>query len=49
MESTSENGRIQMTSMTHDLLKERFILQERDLIECKGLGPIQTSFLIGRK
>jgi len=49
MESTSENGRIQMTSMTHHLLTEHFVLEERDLIECKGLGPIQTSFLIARK
>lgn len=49
MESTSENGRIQMTSMTHDLLKEYFVLEERDLIECKGLGMIKTSFLVARK
>ncbi|MEI7530463.1 MAG: adenylate/guanylate cyclase domain-containing protein [Betaproteobacteria bacterium] len=49
MESTSENGRIQMTSMTHDLLTEHFVLEERDFIECKGLGPIKTSFLISRK
>jgi hypothetical protein len=25
-----------------------FILEERELIECKGLGPILTSFLVSR-
>ncbi len=49
MESTSENGRIQISSMTHDLLTEQFVMEERARIECKGLGAIQTYFLMGRK
>jgi len=49
MESTSENGRIQVTPFTKGLLDENFVLTERELIECKGLGAILTSFLNSRK
>lgn len=49
MESTSENGRIQVSSTTHDLLKDHFVLEERELIECKGLGPMLTYFVKERK
>ena len=48
MESTSGNGRIQVSAITHELLKEHFVLEERELIECKGLGPILTSYVNGR-
>jgi class 3 adenylate cyclase len=48
MESTAENGRIQVTAITKELLKENFELEERELIECKGLGPMLTSYLIAR-
>ena len=49
MESTAENGRIQVTPFTQSLLNENFLLEERELIECKGLGPILTSYLNSRK
>ena len=45
MESTSGNGRIQVSAMTHELLKEHFVLEEREMIECKGLGPMLTSYV----
>ena len=48
MESTSGNGRIQVSAITHELLKEHFVLEERELIECKGLGPMLTSYVNGR-
>ena len=48
MESTSENGRIQVSAITHELLKEHFVLEERELIECKGLGPMLTSYVNAR-
>ena len=48
MESTSGNGRIQVSAMTHELLKEHFVLEEREMIECKGLGPMLTSYVNAR-
>jgi class 3 adenylate cyclase len=48
MESTSENGRIQISAITHELLKEHFVLEEREVIECKGLGPMLTSYVNAR-
>jgi class 3 adenylate cyclase len=48
MESTSGNGRIQVSAITHELLKEHFVLEERELIECKGLGPMLTSYVNAR-
>ena len=49
MESTSLNGRVQISSSTQELLKSSFNIEERELIECKGLGKIMTYFLNGRK
>jgi class 3 adenylate cyclase/CheY-like chemotaxis protein len=48
MESTSENGRIQVSAITHELLKKHFVLEERELIECKGLVPMLTSYVNAR-
>ena len=48
MESTSGNGRIQVSDITHELLKGHFVLEERELIECKGLGPMLTSYVNAR-
>ena len=48
MESTSGNGRIQVSAITHELLKEHFVLEEREMIECKGLGPMLTSYVNAR-
>ena len=49
MESTSGNGRIQVSAITHELLKDHFVLEEREMIECKGLGPMLTSYVNARK
>ena len=49
MESTSLVGRVQMTPMTRELLENDFEVEERELMECKGLGQILTSFLGTRK
>jgi len=48
MESTSISGRIQMSTSTRDHLSPSFIIEERELIECKGLGLIMTYFLNGK-
>jgi adenylate cyclase len=48
MESTAGNGRIQVSAVTHELLKEHFVLEEREMVECKGLGPMLTSYVNAR-
>jgi class 3 adenylate cyclase len=45
MESTSISGRIQISTSTRDKLSPSFIIEERELMECKGLGLIMTYFL----
>jgi len=49
MESTSVEGRIQISPSSQALLQSNFILEERELMECKGLGKIMTYFLNGRR
>lgn len=49
MESTCEVGRVQVTQSTYDLIKNDFDAEERGLVECKGLGEIQTFYINGRK
>ena len=48
MESTGEAGRIQVAPTTHELLADRFELNERGVIEVRGKGPMNTWFLIGK-
>ena len=45
MESTSISGRIQLATSTRDHLSPSFLIEERELMECKGLGLIMTYFL----
>jgi hypothetical protein len=49
MESTSLPNRIQISPSTKQALGDDFIVEERELVECKGLGPIMTHFVNGRK
>jgi len=49
MESTSQIGRIQVSPIVCEAISDQYDLEERELIECKGLGPILTSFLNGKK
>jgi class 3 adenylate cyclase len=49
MESTSKSGRVQLSPSTSKALAESFILEEAGLIECKGLGKVETCFLVQRK
>ncbi|MFN5767078.1 MAG: adenylate/guanylate cyclase domain-containing protein, partial [Pseudanabaena sp.] len=46
MESHSEVGKIQVTTSTYELLKDKFELVERGAIEVKGKGLMQTYWLI---
>jgi class 3 adenylate cyclase len=45
MESTSVPGKIQVSPSTHAQIREHFQTEERELIECKGLGQIMTYFV----
>lgn len=38
-----------MTENTHDLLRDRFILEEREPLEVKGKGLMRTFLLTGEK
>jgi len=49
MESSGEEGKIQVSEAIYDQLNEEFELEARDPIEIKGKGRMQTWFLIGRK
>ncbi len=49
MESTSLPGRIQISPATQEALHDHFVLEQRELMECKGLGKIMTYFLNGKK
>lgn len=49
MESTSEPGQIQVSEATYWRLHEKYELAPRGPIEVKGVGAVETFFLIGRK
>jgi class 3 adenylate cyclase len=48
MQTTGVPGCIQVTERTHDLLGERYLFQERGMIQVKGKGKMLTYFLSGR-
>lgn len=49
MESHGVVGRIQISDATRERLDDRFLLQERGLIDVKGMGQFHTWFLSGRR
>jgi len=49
MESTSLVGRIQVSPTVRASLDQTFDFEERELIECKGVGKILTSFLLKKR
>lgn len=49
METTGETGKIQVAPETYELLRDRFHLEERGLIEVRGKGQMRTWYLLGRK
>jgi len=48
MESQGAPGRIQVTKNTYALLKDEFTFEARGRIDVKGIGEMETWFLIGR-
>ena len=48
MESSGMPGRIHLSEQTRSTLDSHFLLEERGMVECKGLGQVKTFFLNGR-
>ena len=48
MESLGAPGRIQVTHAVYMRLRDRYRFEPRGMIDVKGLGPMQTYFLLGR-
>lgn len=48
MESHGVPGRIHVSAATHELLKDEFLFEERELISVKGKGEMQTYWLKGK-
>ena len=49
MEAHSEPGEIQITSSTYKLLKDKYIIEKRGLVEIKGKGKMEVYYLKGKK
>lgn len=49
MESTSQQGRVQVSPSTYEALKDLFDFEDAGLMECKGLGEIRTHLLVGKR
>jgi len=49
MESHGLPGAIQVSAATYALLRGKFELEPRGVIEVKGIGPVQAYLLLRRK
>ncbi|MFM8829528.1 MAG: adenylate/guanylate cyclase domain-containing protein [Spartobacteria bacterium] len=49
MESSGMPGKIHVSGQTQAKLDSEFSLEERGMVECKGLGEVKTFFLNGRR
>lgn len=49
MESHGDNGTVHVSETTYQLLHQRYTFQERGIVEIKGMGPMRTYFLTGRR
>lgn len=49
MESHGLAGKIQVTSATYELLKDKYLFERRGMLEIKGKGEMETWFLEGRQ
>jgi adenylate cyclase len=49
MEATGNAGRIQVTDVTYELLKDKYLLERRGVIQVKGKGNMMTYWLLENK
>lgn len=49
MESTGEPGKIQVTEVVYEKLKDCYLLEKRGTVEIKGKGEMVTYWLLGRR
>ena len=49
MESTSQKGKAQVSPSTYAALQTSFNMADAGVVQCKGIGEVQTHFLVGRK
>ena len=49
MESSGKPGKIQVTTATYELLRDKYIFEERGIITVKGRGKMMAYWLLGRK
>ena len=49
MESHGVAGKIQISAVTRELLKDGFQFEKRGVLDIKGKGEMETWFLVGRK
>jgi class 3 adenylate cyclase len=49
MESQGIPGKIQITQATYELLKDDFVCESHGTIDVKGIGQMETWFLVGQK
>jgi class 3 adenylate cyclase len=49
MESNSQPGRIQVSEKVYERLQNRYLMEERGLIEVKGKGELRAYWLMGKR
>lgn len=49
MESNSQPGRIQVSDKVYERLQNRYLMEERGLIEVKGKGELRAYWLMGKR
>jgi class 3 adenylate cyclase len=49
MESQGVDGAIQVTDATYELLRDKYLFEERGVISVKGKGDMTTYLLTGRQ
>jgi urea transport system substrate-binding protein len=47
MESTGEAGKIQITAATYERIRDSFVCEPRHGVDGKGIGRMDTYFLVG--
>jgi class 3 adenylate cyclase len=49
MEAQGVDGAIQVTAATYELLRDKYLFEERGVISVKGKGHMNTYLLTGRQ